>query len=61
MNLVYYLVILLIGFLKFFYVYLMNLLMSGGSDYHGDKHKDLELGTGFGSLVVNEEAIKEWI
>ena len=38
-----------------------NLLMSGGSDCHGDKHKDLELGTGFGNLVVNEEAIKEWI
>ena len=38
-----------------------NLLMSGGTDYHGEKHKDLELGTGFGNLVVNEEAIKEWI
>ena len=38
-----------------------NLLMSGGSDCHGEKHKDLELGTGFGNLVVNEEAIKEWI
>ena len=38
-----------------------NLLMSGGSDCHGDKHKDLELGTGFGNLVVNEAAIKEWI
>lgn len=38
-----------------------NLLMSGGSDYHGKKHKELELGTGFGNLVVNEEAIEEWI
>lgn len=38
-----------------------NLLMSGGSDCHGDKHKDLELGTGFGNLVVNEDSIKEWI
>lgn len=35
--------------------------MSGGSDCHGEKHKDLELGTGFGNLVVNEDAIKEWI
>ena len=38
-----------------------TLLMSSGSDYHGKKHKELELGTGFGNLVVNEEAIEEWI
>lgn len=38
-----------------------NLLMSGGSDCHGDKHKELELGIGYGNLVVNENAIKEWI
>ena len=38
-----------------------NLLMSGGSDYHGEKHKELELGTGFGNLIINEDAIKEWI
>ena len=34
--------------------------MSGGSDCHGDKHKDLELGTGFGNLIVNRDAINEW-
>lgn len=38
-----------------------NLLRSGGSDCHGEKHKELELGTGYGNLIVNEEAIKEWI
>jgi len=38
-----------------------NLLMSGGSDYHGEKHKELELGTGFGNLIVKKEVIKEWI
>lgn len=38
-----------------------NLLMSGGSDFHGNKHKGLELGTGFGNLIINEDAIKEWI
>ena len=27
----------------------------------GEKHKELELGTGFGNLIVNEEVIKEWI
>ena len=38
-----------------------DLLMSGGSDYHGDKHKDLELGKGYGNLIVNEDVINKWI
>lgn len=37
-----------------------NLLMSGGSDFHGDKHKGLELGKGYGNLIVNRDAINEW-
>ena len=38
-----------------------DLFMSGGSDYHGDKHKDLELGKGYGNLIVNEDVINKWI
>ncbi len=32
-----------------------NLLMSGGSDFHGSNKKDLELGTGYGKLCVPDE------
>lgn len=29
-----------------------NLIISGGSDFHGDAKPDLELGTGYGNLIV---------
>lgn len=35
--------------------------MSGGSDYHGDKHKELKLSTEFGNLIVDKDTIKKWI
>ena len=38
-----------------------KLLMSGGSDCHGEKHQNLKLGVGFGNLVVDEIVIREWI
>lgn len=38
-----------------------NLLKSGGSDCHGEKHPNLDLGIGYGNLIVNEKAINEWI
>ena len=38
-----------------------KLLMSGGSDCHGEKPQNLKLGIGFGNLVVDENVIKEWI
>ena len=38
-----------------------NLLMSGGSDYHGDRHKELILGKGYGNLNVNEYEINKWV
>lgn len=38
-----------------------NLYRSGGSDCHGEKHPEIKLGIGYGNLVVDEEAINEWI
>ena len=34
-----------------------NLLISGGSDYHGANKPDIELGTGRGHLFVPEEIL----
>ncbi|MCD8130439.1 MAG: PHP domain-containing protein [Lachnospiraceae bacterium] len=34
-----------------------DLLLSGGSDYHGDAKPDISLGTGFGKLFVPEELL----
>jgi predicted metal-dependent phosphoesterase TrpH len=36
-----------------------NLLRSGGSDYHGDRKKGLELGKGYGNLYVPDKLCKE--
>ena len=38
-----------------------NLYISGGSDYHGKKKPDIEVGIGKGNLNISKEIIKEWI
>lgn len=38
-----------------------KLYISGGSDYHGSKKTDIEIGTGRGDLNISEETITEWI
>jgi len=38
-----------------------NLLMSGGSDYHGAKKSDRKIGTGYNNLDISEEIVKDWI
>lgn len=38
-----------------------NLLMSGGSDFHGDNKPDINLGIGKGNLKISEEIIQKWI
>lgn len=37
-----------------------NLFKSGGSDFHGQNKINHNMGTGDGSLNINEELIKEW-
>ena len=37
-----------------------NLLISGGTDYHGRNKKDLELGTGRGNLQIPEKILNNW-
>ena len=37
-----------------------GLLMSGGSDCHGEKKKDRKLGVGYGNLNINKEIIQNW-
>ena len=38
-----------------------NLYISGGSDYHGNKKPDVEIGTGKGNLNIPKEIIEEWV
>lgn len=38
-----------------------NLYMSGGSDCHGERKKDIDLGIGCGDLNVNKVEIEKWI
>ena len=38
-----------------------NLYISGGSDYHGKKKPDIEVGIGRGNLNISKEVIEEWI
>lgn len=38
-----------------------NLFISGGSDFHGDKKPNNEIGTGSGSLRISKEYIEEWV
>ena len=37
-----------------------KLLMSGGSDCHGDKKKDRKLGIGYGNLNIDKKIIENW-
>ena len=37
-----------------------NLLVSGGSDYHGLNKNGYELGTGFGNLCINKSILDNW-
>ncbi|MDE5538859.1 MAG: PHP domain-containing protein [Bacilli bacterium] len=37
-----------------------GLLMSGGSDYHGDNRKDTRLGCGRGNLVISKDVLANW-
>lgn len=38
-----------------------NLLMSGGSDCHGEKKPDRRIGEGYGNLNISTEILKKWI
>lgn len=38
-----------------------KLYISGGSDYHGSKKPDIEIGTGRGNLHIEKNFIEEWI
>lgn len=38
-----------------------NLYISGGSDYHGKKKPDIEIGIGRGTLHIPKEIIEEWL
>lgn len=38
-----------------------NLYISGGSDYHGKKKPDVEIGIGKGNLNIPKEIIEEWV
>ncbi len=37
-----------------------NLLISGGSDYHGSFKPNVDLGIGFGNLSVPENILNKW-
>ena len=37
-----------------------NLLMSGGSDCHGEKKADRKIGVGYGKLNISKEILKAW-
>ena len=38
-----------------------NLYISGGSDFHGDKKPNNDIGIGSGSLNISKEYIEEWV
>lgn len=38
-----------------------NLYISGGSDYHGNKKADIQIGIGRGTLDIPKEVIEEWV
>ena len=38
-----------------------NLYISGGSDYHGGKKPDIEVGIGKGNLNISKEVIEKWV
>ena len=37
-----------------------NLLVSGGSDYHGSFKPDVDMGVGFGNLKIPDEIVANW-
>lgn len=37
-----------------------SLLISGGSDCHGEKKVDRKIGTGYGNLNINKEILQNW-
>ena len=37
-----------------------NLLMSGGTDCHGEKRKEIKIGIGYGNLKIEKEIIDDW-
>ena len=37
-----------------------NLLVSGGSDYHGCFKPDVDLGVGYGNLKIPDEIVENW-
>ncbi len=38
-----------------------NLYISGGSDYHGEKKPDIEIGSGKGNLNISKKMIEKWV
>ena len=38
-----------------------NLLVSGGSDYHGINKKNVEMAIGKGNLKIDKKIIQDWI
>ncbi len=38
-----------------------KLYISGGSDYHGRKKPNIEVGIGKGNLNISKKIIEEWI
>ena len=38
-----------------------NLYISDGSDYHGDKKPNIDIGVGAGTLKISKKYIEEWI
>ncbi len=38
-----------------------NLYISGGSDFHGNKKPDIEVGIGRGNLHISKDIIEEWV
>ena len=38
-----------------------NLYISGGSDYHGEKKPEIEIGVGKGNLNISSKIVEEWI
>lgn len=38
-----------------------NLYISGGSDFHGDKKPNIDIGVGAGTLNISKKYIEEWI
>ena len=37
-----------------------NLLMSGGSDCHGEKKSNRKIGIGYGNLNISKDILSEW-